>query len=77
MRMLSKNTAMLKSNMSKNRLFMVYQNVAGVFIIGIMTHLERPYLMSKVVFRISSSAIWHYQYPLQRSADVKYLILPI
>ena len=31
----------------------------------------------KVVFGISSSAIQHCQYPLQRSIDVKYFTLPI
>ena len=65
---------MLESNMSKNRLFMVCTNVAGVFtsLMGIMTHLYKLYLMKKAVFGISSSVIQHCQYPLQKLIDVKY-----
>ena len=33
--------------------------------------------MRKAVFGISLSEIWHCQYPLQRSIDVGYFILPI
>ena len=78
-RISSRNTAMPESNILENRLFMVYINVAGAFIspMSITTYLYRPYLMRKAIFGISSSEIWHCQYPLQRSIDVKYFSLPI
>ena len=79
MRMSSRNTAMPESNILENRLFIVFKNMAGVLVspVGITTHSYRLYLIKKVVFRISSSAIWHYKYPLGRLIDMEYFTLPI
>ena len=78
-KMSSRNTTMLESSTLENMIFMVYMNAAGAFIssMGITTHLYKLYLIRNTVFRISSLAIWHYQYPLERSIDMKYFAFPM
>ena len=78
-RVLSRNTNTPEYNILENRLFMFCMNVAGLFIspMGITTHLYRLYHVGNAVFEIFLTAIWHCQYPLQKSKDVKYFLPPI
>ena len=66
MRISSRSTATPESNISENRLFMVYMNVAGAFVssMGITTHSYRLYFIRKAVFGVFSLAIQYCQYPL-------------
>ena len=74
----STNTTITESSILENILFMVSMNEAGALVspMGIATHSYRMNLITNMVFGVSSSAIWHCQYPPSRPIDMKYFILP-
>ena len=49
-----RNTAMTKSNISKNRLFMVCMKRVGAYVrpMGMTTHFYRLYIIRNAIFRL-------------------------
>ena len=61
-----KKTNTLLPSRSMNKLFIVCINIADAFVspMDITVHLYSPYWVKNAIVSISSSTIWHYQYPL-------------